>query len=463
VVMAPDILQARAIMTTPPFTPSAGSHPRHELYVDEATVRDELTRVFQICYECRRCESYCTTFPSLFELIERRDDHDAGRLTPLDQDLVVDSCVQCNLCSASCPYTPVLSELGVEVPQLVLRAKAMQHATGISSWRSKAVARSFGHADLIGRTASATSGLANRLVAAEPGSFVRRLFARITGVSANRRLRLYRAERFTTWFDNRPRVRLGNPQGSVTVFPTCLVEYRNTAIGADLVKVYERNGIECSTSAAGCCGAPSLHAGDIDRFAKIAKRNVRALASEVRSGTDIVVPQPGCGVILRSSYVDHVPEKMRHDAELVAAHTYDASEYLMRLHRADSTVIDTDFRGATFARITSVGSGHLTDRHAEFDSRDLLRLTGARVQQIRGTSGIETPWGLRADNDAVADSLAGRLARRIGTTSPDAVAADDDFANAAISEQLDVKALHPMQIVARAYGLSERVPRDHKW
>jgi hypothetical protein len=43
------------------------------------------------------------------------------------------------------------------------------------------------------------------------------------------------------------------------------------------------------------------------------------------------------------------------------------------------------------------------------------------------------------------------------------VAADDDFANAAISEQLDVKALHPMQIVARAYGLSERVPRDHKW
>jgi glycerol-3-phosphate dehydrogenase subunit C len=161
--------------------------------------------------------------------------------------------------------------------------------------------------------------------------------------------------------------------------------------------------------------------------------------------------------------VDHVPEKMRHDAELVAAHTYDASEYLMRLHRADSTVIDTDFRGATFARITSVGSGHLTDRHAEFDSRDLLRLTGARVQQIRGTSGIETPWGLRADNDAVADSLAGRLARRIGTTSPDAVAADDDFANAAISEQLDVKALHPMQIVARAYGLSERVPRDHKW
>ncbi len=449
-------------MTTTSFTPSPGSDPRHELYVDEATVRDEITRVFQICYECRRCESYCTTFPSLFELIERRDDHDAGRLTPLDQDLVVDSCVQCNLCSASCPYTPGLSELMVDVPRLVLRAKAMHYATGISSWRSKAAARSFGHADLIGRTASATSRLANRVVVAEPGSFVRRLLARISGVSAHRRLRLYRGERFTTWFDNRPRVRLGNPQGSVTVYPTCLVEYRNTAIGADLVKVYERNGIECSRSAAGCCGAPSLHAGDLKRFAKIAKRNVTALAGEVRSGTDIVVPQPGCGAILRSAYVDHVPEKMRRDADLVAAHTFDASEYLMRLHRADSTAIDIDFTGETFARVTSVGSGHLTDRHAEFDSRDLLRLTGARVQQIRGTSGIETPWGLRADNDAVADELADRLARRIGATSPDAVAADGDLANAAIGEHIEVKALHPMQIVARAYEVPKRVPRDQK-
>jgi glycerol-3-phosphate dehydrogenase subunit C len=457
--MAPDILQARAIMTTPPFTPSAGFHPRHELYVDEATVRDELTRVFQVCHECRRCESYCTTFPSLFELIERRDDQDAGRLTPFDQDVVVDSCVHCNLCSASCPYTPGLHELMVDIPRLVLRAKAMQHATGVTSWRNKVVARSFGHADLIGRTASSASGLANRVVSAEPGSFVRRILARITGVSANRRLRLYEPERFTTWFDNRPRIRLSKPQGAVTVYPTCLVEYRNTAIGADLVKVYERNGIECSTSKAGCCGAPSLHAGDLNRFAKIAKRNVAALASQVRSGTDIVVPEPGCGTILRSAYVDYVPEKMRLDAELVAERTYDASEYLMRLHRADNTVLDTDFMGESFARVTSVGSGHLTDRHAEFDSRDLLRLTGARVQQIRGTAGIETPWGLRADNDAVIDELAERLASSIATTNADVVAADGDLANAALSEYIDSKALHPMQILARAYGVAGRPRR----
>lgn len=446
-------------MTTPSSPSSAGRSPSDSAYLDEATVRSELTRVFQVCHECRRCESYCATFPSLFELIERRDDHDAGRLTPLDQDVVVDSCVHCNLCSASCPYTPALHDLQIDLPRLVLRGKAMQHATGITSWRGKTVASSFGRADLIGRTASATSGIANRIVSAEPGSLVRRLFARITGVSAVRRLRLYRAERFSTWFDSRLRVRLGNPQGAVTVYPTCLVEYRNTAIGADLVKVYERNGIECSTTAAGCCGAPSLHAGDLDRFATIAKRNVAALANEVRSGTDIVVPQPGCGTILRSAYIDHVPEKMRVDAELVAAHTYDASEYLMRLHRADDTVLDTDFIGETFGRVTSVGSGHLTDSHAEFDSRDLLRLTGARVQQIRGTSGIETPWGLRAGNDTVAGELGERLAERIAATSPDAVSADDDFANAAVNEHIAAEALHPMQIVARAYGITGRSHR----
>jgi hypothetical protein len=35
-------------------------------------------------------------------------------------------------------------------------------------------------------------------------------------------------------------------------------------IGKDLVKVYERNGIECDNTDAGCCGAPWLHAGNVE-------------------------------------------------------------------------------------------------------------------------------------------------------------------------------------------------------
>ena len=108
---------------------------------------------------------------------------------------------------------------------------------------------------------------------------------------------------------------MSNKQGAVTLFPTCLVEYQETQIGKDLVKVYERNGIECSNTEASCCGAPWLHSGDVDQFTKIAKKNVKTLAKEIRAGTDVVVPQPTCGYVLKKDYVDYVGGR---DAELVA-------------------------------------------------------------------------------------------------------------------------------------------------
>ena len=54
--------------------------PKHPQYTDEADVRSELTRVFDLCHGCRLCFKFCTSFPTLFEMIDRHDDQDAGRL-----------------------------------------------------------------------------------------------------------------------------------------------------------------------------------------------------------------------------------------------------------------------------------------------------------------------------------------------------------------------------------------------
>ena len=87
----------------------------------------------------------------------------------------------------------------------------------------------------------------------------------------------------------------------MAVFPTCLVEYQNPAIGQDLVKVYERNGIECTlVDGAGCCGAPWLHSGDIEQFTKAAVKNVKVLADARARRHDIVVPQPTCSYVLQA-------------------------------------------------------------------------------------------------------------------------------------------------------------------
>src|SRR4029079_4907877 len=134
---------------------------------------------------------------------------------------------------------------------------------------------------------------------------------------------------------------------------------------------YERNGIECSLSDAGCCGAPWLHAGDIDRFTKVAKRNVKTLAAALRRDGDIVVPQPTCSYVLKQDYVDYVGGD---DAALVAAHTYDAAEYLMLRHRVDDVQLDTDFTGPLPEHVTYHAACHQRAQNIERCSRELLEL-----------------------------------------------------------------------------------------
>ena len=62
----------------------------------------------------------------------------------------------------------------------------------------------------------------------------------------------------------------------------------------------------------------------------------------MRKGNDIVVPQPTCGYVLKKDYLDYVPSDA---ATVVASHTYDAAEYLMKVHRPTARTLDTDFDG----------------------------------------------------------------------------------------------------------------------
>lgn len=426
--------------------------PKHPLYTDEADVRAELTRVYDLCHGCRLCFKFCTSFPTLFEMIDRHEDQDAGRLTPAQQDQVVDECFQCKLCYINCPYIPELHEWALDFPRLMLRADAMRHATKQVSVRDRLTDAMMGRTDLMGTVATTAAPLANKVVGAKPGSLLRKVIEKTAGISSVRLLPPYAKQRFSTWFAKRPRVRLERRQGQVAVFPTCLVEYQRPAVGQDLVKVYERNGIECSVvTDAGCCGAPWLHSGDVKHFTKVAADNVAALAAEVRAGRDIVVPQPTCGYVLKQDYVDYVGGD---DARLVAEHTYDACEYLMKVHKGEGTSLDTEFHGEVPASIAYHTPCHLKAQNIGLKSRDLMKLTGATIKVVQQCSGIDGMWGLRAENAEISVPIAKKLAAEIAKTGCTTIAGDCHLANNAITEQTGAEPLHPLQVVARAYGIA---------
>jgi heterodisulfide reductase subunit B len=219
----------------------------------------------------------------------------------------------------------------------------------------------------------------------------------------------------------------------------------------------ERNGIECSLAeTTACCGAPWLHSGDIEEFTKVATKNVAELAATVRKGRDIVVPQPTCGYVLKKDYVDYVGGA---DAQLVAEHTYDAAEYLMKVHKTEGSALDTEFTGFVPQTVAYHTPCHLKAQNVGLKSRDLIKLTGAKVKLVQQCSGIDGMWGLRAENTNISIPIAGKLAEEIRKADGDVVAGDCHLANTAINEQTGETPMHPLQLIARAYGIPEEPER----
>ena len=442
--------------------------PHHPMYLDEAQTRTALAHAFDVCNGCRKCVDLCPSFPAMFGYVSQGGTSDAGQMTPAQQDHVIDECFQCKLCVVGCPYGPGQQEtdhdfvqgsapsFALDIPRLMLRADAMRYANGQVTVRDKLSTALIGHADLVGKLSVRMARFVNRLVGAKPGSVVRRLLAVLTGVASNRVLPLFTELRFSTWFDLHPKVRVGKKQGRVTVFPACVVEYQEPAIGQALVRVYEHNGIECGLSKAACCGAGYLHSGNLAAFTKVAVDNVASLAAEVRKGNDIVVPQPACGYVLKHDYVDYVGGP---DAQLVAQHTYDAAEYLMKVHRTEGSSLDMQFTGDVPDTITYHAASHLRAQRIGLQSRDLLKLMGAKVNLVEQSSGVESLAGLRtikADSSLRASEQLGKLVNRAsgGGVSGDVICGDCHLSNTAIAGQTGNVPLHPLQLLARAYGFA---------
>jgi Fe-S oxidoreductase len=438
--------------------------PKHAAYTDEADVRNELTRVFDVCGGCRRCLSLCTSFPSLFEMLDRVSAgagiSDAGRLTPAQQDRVVDECFQCRLCLANCPYAPGMHELAIDFPRLMARARAMRHATGQRTIRTIVADQLLGRTDPIGKLATRAATAINRLVGAEAGTLRRRLLARVTGVTARRRLVPFARRRFSRSLRSRPGTSGPAVDRRVTVFPTCLVEYRRPEIGHALVDVYAHHGIACDVARVGCCGAPWLTAGDTRKFAALAVRNVTTLAAAIRGGTDVVVAQPTCHAVITTDYIDHVGGA---DAELVAARSFDAVAYLAD-HAVDRpstpSAIEAGFGVQAAHRIVNhEPCGRLGDQGPS-PARRLFERTGAEVTDVYRCTGVDGRWGLRVANEQIGLAVAHGLGVEIERTAPDVVTGACIITNAAIEEQTRRAVIHPFELLATTDRGSPKEDRD---
>ena len=149
----------------------------------------------------------------MFAYIDEHDDQDAARMTPAQQDQVVDECFQCKLCYINCPYIPGQHEWDLDFPRLMMRAEQVLYRNRKRSLKTRLTDVALGRTDMAGKVGSALAPLANKAIGT-PESAPRRLMESTVGISAERILPPYRRERFSSWF-SRPRAAgpTARPQG----------------------------------------------------------------------------------------------------------------------------------------------------------------------------------------------------------------------------------------------------------
>ena len=100
---------------------------------------------------------------------------------------------------------------------------------------------------------------------------------------------------------------------------------------------------------------------------------------------------------------------------------------------------------------------HLRAQNIGYRSRDLLKLTGAEVTVVAECSGIDGSWGYREENYEISRKVAAKMGDAIRKADDDVVAGDCHLANGGIVQETGRHPVHPLQVLAEAYGLpSER-------
>ena len=289
------------------------------------------------------CVRLCPSFK-----VAVRDDRRARRhATDVDDahrrrstSVVVDECYQCKLCYVVCPYTPdQRAGVGGRLPAADAAVARDRRARGQGVARARAL---LARTDLQGKVA--TDVRAGRQRDRPTSKPARVLMEKVTG---HREGPAAADVRQGAVLEVVPRPRHGRRRrgrraATVALFPTCLVEYQEPddrqGDGRRATSATASRAT-CPTArcAAGCRGSTPATSRSSEEHARAQRRRARCRRS--RPGMTIVVP----AAHVRVRAEERVPGLPRHrrGAQVVAEHTFDASEYLMARHREEP--LDTDF------------------------------------------------------------------------------------------------------------------------
>jgi Fe-S oxidoreductase len=394
------------------------------------------------------CFKYCQSFPTLFEAVDGY-----GGVRNIPEQItrrVVDECFQCKLCYTRCPYTEAEGhELRLDFPRLMLRAKAVWRRDDGIPLRDRVLA----DPDRLGRLGSLAPGLANWGNTVRPHRVV---METVLGVHRDKLLPRFASPTFEQWFRRQLGGASETPTGDVPVvlFGTCFVNYNRPTLGQAAFRVLVHNQCRIACPQVVCCGMPALDAGDLGLAQRKARHNVRSLLPYVERGFRVAVVNPTCSLMIRQEY----PELLRDPADpplaaaavRVAEATRDLCELLFELRKEGK--FQEDFRSTPNGPVAYHAPCHLRIQNIGFRGRDLMRrIPGVTPRLVAECCGHDGTWAMKKENFELAIRNGARAFQGMRAAEAEVWATDCPLAAIQFEQACGHTALHPVEVLDRAY------------
>jgi glycerol-3-phosphate dehydrogenase subunit C len=394
------------------------------------------------CVKCTICETYCPfsrvtpLFPGPKYVGPQAERFRTDGRSP---DASLDYCSGCGICTQVCPQDVKIAEINAQA-----RARLWEER-GIPL-RNRLIARP----TVLGRLGVPAAPLANRVLESPP---LRALGERLLGVHRDAPMPRFAGQTFQRWARRR-----GTPARarSVVYFHACGTNYYEPSLGRMVVAVLEHNGFGVFIPEQDCCGLPLQSNGDFDTARRYVRRLVARLAPYARDGYDIVTSSTSCGLMLKRE-AREILGMEDDDLRLVSARLYDLCEFLLVLH--DRGELETDLQPLPLT-VPYHAPCQLRGHGIGKPALDLLAL----VPELRAIEldadccGIAGTYGLKREKYPVAMAVGEPLFRQVQAVEPDLAACDSETCRWQIAHGSGVAAVHPIELLYRAYRLAATGP-----
>jgi glycerol-3-phosphate dehydrogenase subunit C len=217
------------------------------------------------------------------------------------------------------------------------------------------------------------------------------------------------------------------------------------------VEVLEHNGFHVVVPPQDCCGLPLQSNGNFPAARAYVRRLAARLAPYAREGCAIVSNSTSCGLMLKRE-AREILDVEDEDVQVVSEAMFDLCEFLLLLHERGE--LRTDFRPLALTvpyHAPCQQQGHGIGKPA----LDLLAL----IPELRAIEldadccGIAGTYGLKKEKYGISMAVGERLFDQVRDSDADVAACDSETCRWQIEHGSGVHAVHPVELLHRAYGL----------